>query len=50
MRIRYATISQCGRRSSNEDAFRVVDKSSKEQWTGVVCDGLGRSPYGGSCK
>lgn len=46
MRIRYATISQCGRRSNNEDAFRVVDKSSKEQWMGIVCDGLGGHPMG----
>lgn len=46
MKIQYATISQCGRRSNNEDAFRVINNSSDEQWMGIVCDGLGGHPMG----
>lgn len=44
MKIKYATISECGRRSNNEDAFDVMDYGNR--WIGIVCDGLGGHPMG----
>lgn len=46
MKISYATISECGKRSNNEDAFKVVHNQTEGEWMGVVCDGLGGHPMG----
>mgnify|MGYP002657718196 FL=1 len=41
MKIKYATISKAGRRSYNEDTFRVIDTAEKERVFAIVCDGMG---------
>ena len=41
MKIKYATISKTGRRSNNEDTFRVVDMPQQDRFMGIVCDGMG---------
>ena len=41
MKIKYATISKAGRRSYNEDTFRVIDTAEKERGFAIVCDGMG---------
>lgn len=47
MKIKYATISKTGRRSNNEDTFRVVDMPQQERFMGIVCDGMGGQRRGG---
>lgn len=44
MDIKYATISECGKRSNNEDSFKVIDSPERSSWVGIVCDGLGGHP------
>ncbi len=39
-------MSKTGRRSNNEDAFRVFANPEISGWTGIVCDGLGGHPKG----
>lgn len=46
MKIKYAMISETGRRSNNEDYVRVIDKSDESKWLGVVCDGMGGHAMG----
>ena len=46
MIIKYATISECGRRSNNEDSFRIVSYPEEHRWMGIVCDGLGGHAMG----
>lgn len=46
MNVRYAAISKTGRRSNNEDAFRVWYLQDKDRWMGIVCDGLGGHSMG----
>ena len=46
MKITYATISKTGRRSNNEDAFKVIEMPEKERWMGIVCDGMGGHAMG----
>ena len=46
MKIKYATISKTGKRSNNEDAFRVVDLSDSGQFLAIVCDGMGGHAMG----
>lgn len=41
MKTKYATISKTGRRSNNEDTFRVVDMPQQDRFMGIVCDGMG---------
>lgn len=41
MKIKYATISKTGRRSNNEDTFRVVDMPQQDRFMGIVSDGMG---------
>lgn len=46
MKFTYATISKTGRRSNNEDAFKVIEMPKKERWMGIVCDGMGGHAMG----
>ena len=46
MKIKYATISEKGRRYNNEDAFRVIEHPEKNRWLGIVCDGMGGHSMG----
>lgn len=46
MDIQYKSISKCGKRIKNEDAFKVIDDKVHNQWLGIVCDGLGGHPHG----
>lgn len=46
MRIRYATISKTGRRSNNEDVFKVIDMPEANRFLGLVCDGMGGHAMG----
>ena len=46
MKIKYATISEKGRRYNNEDAFRVIEHPEKDRWLGIVCDGMGGHSMG----
>ncbi len=41
MNVRFATISKTGKRSNNEDAFRIVEDDKNTGWMGIVCDGMG---------
>lgn len=41
MNVKYATISQKGRRGNNEDAFGVVELPDNKRFMGIVCDGMG---------
>lgn len=45
-RLDYAIISETGRRSNNEDAFRIVDLEDGCRWLAVVCDGMGGHDMG----
>ena len=38
MKIRYAIISETGRRSNNEDHVKVIDQPECSRWFGSVCD------------
>ena len=49
MNINFATLSKCGKRSVNEDAFRVWNEPTLKRWTGIVCDGLGGHYLGDTC-
>ena len=46
MKIRYAIISETGRRSNNEDYVKVIDNSEESRWFGAVCDGMGGHAMG----
>lgn len=46
MKITYSTISKTGKRSNNEDAFKVIDVPEKGCWMGIVCDGMGGHAMG----
>ena len=46
MKIRYTTLSERGRRSVNEDAFRVSYAPKHARWMGIVCDGMGGHAMG----
>lgn len=46
MKIKYATISETGPRSKNEDFFKVIDKTDDNRWLGVICDGMGGHAMG----
>lgn len=46
MDIQYGSISKCGKRTNNEDAFNIIDIPEKHRWFGIVCDGLGGHPHG----
>lgn len=46
MNIQYESISKCGKRSNNEDAFNIIDTPEQHRWFGIVCDGLGGHPHG----
>ena len=46
MNINYATISKRGRRSNNEDAFRVVRVPGTDRFMAMVCDGMGGHAMG----
>lgn len=46
MKITYSTISKIGRRTVNQDAFKVIDMEGKGRWTGIVCDGMGGHALG----
>ncbi len=46
MKIHYATISETGKRRSNEDAFRIVNGDDGNRWLAVVCDGMGGHAMG----
>ena len=46
MKITYSTISKTGKRSNNEDAFKVIDAPEKGCWMGIVCDGMGGHAMG----
>lgn len=46
MNIHYKSLSKCGKRTSNEDAFNIIDAPQHHRWFGIVCDGLGGHPHG----
>lgn len=46
MKIHYATISETGKRSNNEDSFRIVEIKDGNRWLAVVCDGMGGHAMG----
>ena len=46
MKIRYAIISETGRRSNNEDHVKVIDQPECSRWFGAVCDGMGGHAMG----
>lgn len=46
MKITSATISKIGRRSNNEDSFKVVEPKDGHRWMGIVCDGMGGHAMG----
>lgn len=46
MNINYATISKRGRRSNNEDAFRIVRVPGTDRFMAMVCDGMGGHAMG----
>lgn len=46
MEIKYAAISRTGKRSDNEDSFRIWNSPDKDCWMGTVCDGLGGHAFG----
>lgn len=41
MKIRYASLSQCGRHETNEDSIQVIDLKRWGHWMGIICDGMG---------
>lgn len=41
MKIKYAVISETGRRSRNEDYVRIINKLDESRWLGALCDGMG---------
>lgn len=46
MKITYSTISKTGKRSNNENAFKVIYAPEKGCWMGIVCDGMGGHAMG----
>lgn len=46
MKITFAALSKTGRRTNNEDAFKIIDTPSKNRWTAIVCDGMGGHALG----
>lgn len=46
MKIQYSAISKTGRRSNNEDAFKVIEDTETHRWLGIVCDGMGGHAMG----
>lgn len=46
MKIKYATICECGKRLNNEDSWGVKEYPEDQQWIGIVCDGLGGHAMG----
>lgn len=46
MNIKYAAISEIGKRYNNEDAFKIVDMQEKGRWFGIVSDGMGGHSFG----
>lgn len=46
MNIKYAAISECGKRRNNEDSFKVLNFPTENRWVGIVCDGLGGHSMG----
>ena len=46
MKIKYATISKTGRRSNNEDSFKVLEMPEHNRFMGIVCDGMGGHSFG----
>lgn len=46
MNISYATLSQTGKRTNNEDVYRVMDLRDRDRWMGIVCDGMGGHAMG----
>ena len=46
MKIKYAVISKTGRRSTNEDYVKVIEKPEELHWLGAVCDGMGGHAMG----
>ena len=46
MKIKYATISQTGRRRNNEDCFNVLETPEHNRFMGIVCDGMGGHSFG----
>lgn len=41
MKIKYASLSRCGRHEVNEDAIQVIDLKESGYWMGIICDGMG---------
>lgn len=41
MELEYASISQRGKRSRNEDSFFTLDIQDRNRWMGIICDGMG---------
>ncbi len=41
MKIKYAAISETGRRGNNEDYFKVVEMPESNRLLAIVCDGMG---------
>lgn len=41
MKLTYATISNTGKRTENQDTFNVIEMPEKDRWMGIVCDGMG---------
>ena len=46
MNMLYSSLSKCGKRRNNEDAFQVVFYPEESRWMGIVCDGIGGQPLG----
>ena len=46
MKIKYATISKTGRRSNNEDSFKILEMPEHNRFMGIVCDGMGGHSFG----
>jgi len=46
MKIRYATISEKGKRYNNEDTYQVIEHPEENRWLGIVCDGMGGHSMG----
>lgn len=41
MKVKYAVISETGRRSRNEDYVKIINKLDESRWLGSLADGLG---------
>ena len=46
MKVRYASINKAGRRSNNEDTFRIIYTPESGRWMGLVADGMGGHALG----